>query len=111
MVDVKYIGHSAFQLTNGDSAVLIDPFVRGNPQYDWKKEPLKNILVTHGHGDHLGQAIEIAKIFNYTNEHQTLILNKNIFETNLLEENLTEENLNGKDIDFTPNELKIFRLC
>lgn len=61
MVDIKYIGHSAFQITNDENAVLIDPFVQNNPKYDWKKEPLKDILLTHAHGDHLGQAIEIAK--------------------------------------------------
>ncbi len=61
MVDIKYIGHSAFQITNGENAVIIDPFVKQNPKYDWKKEPLKDILLTHAHGDHLGQAIEIAK--------------------------------------------------
>lgn len=61
MVDIKYIGHSAFQITNGENAVLIDPLVKQNPKYDWKKEPVRDILLTHAHGDHLGQAIEIAK--------------------------------------------------
>ena len=61
MVDIKYIGHSAFQITNGQNAVIIDPYVSINKKYDWKKEPLKDILLTHAHGDHLGQAIEIAK--------------------------------------------------
>ena len=61
MVDIKYIGHSAFQITNGENAVLIDPFVQNNPKYDWKNEPVRDILLTHAHGDHLGQAIEIAK--------------------------------------------------
>ncbi len=61
MVDIKYIGHSAFQITNGENAVLIDPMVKQNPKYDWKKEPVRDILLTHAHGDHLGQAIEIAK--------------------------------------------------
>ncbi len=61
MVDIKYIGHSAFQITNGENAVIIDPYVSINKKYDWKKEPLKDILLTHAHGDHLGQAIEIAK--------------------------------------------------
>lgn len=61
MVDIKYIGHSAFQITNGENAVLIDPFVKNNPKYDWKNEPLKDILLTHAHADHLGQAVEIAK--------------------------------------------------
>ncbi len=61
MVDIKYIGHSAFQITNGENAVIIDPYVSINKKYDWKKAPLKDILLTHAHGDHLGQAIEIAK--------------------------------------------------
>lgn len=61
MVDIKYIGHSAFQITNGENAVIIDPYVSINKKYDWKNAPLKDILLTHAHGDHLGQAIEIAK--------------------------------------------------
>ena len=61
MVDIKYIAHSAFQITNGENAVLIDPLVNINPKYDWKKQPVKDILLTHAHADHLGQAIEIAK--------------------------------------------------
>ena len=61
MVDLKYIGHSAFQITNEGTAVLIDPMVKQNKKYDWKKEPIRDILLTHAHSDHLGQAIEIAK--------------------------------------------------
>ena len=61
MVDIKYIGHSAFQITNGDKAVLIDPWVDKNKSYDWKKEPVTDILLTHAHGDHLGNTVEIAK--------------------------------------------------
>ena len=61
MVDIKYIGHSAFQITNEENAVLIDPLVKQNKKYDWKKEPVRDILLTHAHSDHIGQAIEIAK--------------------------------------------------
>ena len=32
-----------------------------NKKYNWKKEPITDILLTHAHSDHLGQAIEIAK--------------------------------------------------
>lgn len=66
MVDIKYIGHSAFQITNGENAVLIDPLVSQNPKYDWEKEPIKDILLTHAHSDHLGQAVEIAKKLDIT---------------------------------------------
>ena len=61
MVDLKYIGHSAFEIKNGDNAVLIDPLVSVNEKYNWHEEPIKDILLTHAHGDHLGEAIEIAK--------------------------------------------------
>ena len=61
MADLKYIGHSAFQLKKDDSAVLIDPFVSINEKYNWQEEPITDILLTHAHGDHIGQAIEIAK--------------------------------------------------
>ena len=39
MVDLKYIGHSAFEIRNGDNAVLIDPLVSTNEKYNWKDEP------------------------------------------------------------------------
>lgn len=61
MVDLKYIGHSAFQITHDDKAVLIDPLVSSNEKYNWHDEPITDILLTHAHGDHLGQALEIAK--------------------------------------------------
>lgn len=61
MVDLRYIGHSAFEIKNGDKAVLIDPLVSVNDKFDWKAEPITDILLTHAHGDHLGEALEIAK--------------------------------------------------
>ena len=66
MVDIKYIGHSAFQITNENNAVLIDPYVRINKKYKWQEEPIKDILLTHAHSDHLGDAIEIAKTLDIT---------------------------------------------
>lgn len=61
MVDLKYIGHSAFIIKNEDKAVLIDPWVEKNDKFNWHEEPITDILITHAHGDHLGNAIEIAK--------------------------------------------------
>ena len=61
MVDIKYVGHSAFQITHEDKAVLIDPWVDRNNTYDWHNEPITDILLTHAHGDHLGNTVEIAK--------------------------------------------------
>lgn len=61
MVDLKYIGHSAFEIKNEDKAVLIDPWVDRNDKFNWHEEPITDIILTHGHGDHLGNAVEIAK--------------------------------------------------
>ncbi len=61
MVDLKYIGHSAFEIKNGDKAVLIDPLVSVNEKFNWQEEPITDILLTHAHSDHIGEALEIAK--------------------------------------------------
>ena len=61
MVDLKYIGHSAFEIINGDKAVIIDPLVSINEKFNWREEPIVDILLTHAHGDHVGEALEIAQ--------------------------------------------------
>lgn len=62
-MEIRYLGHSAFQLVDGDVSVLVDPFLRGNPKAaaDAATIEATNILVTHGHADHLGDAVEIAQ--------------------------------------------------
>jgi len=63
MVDIHYLGHAAFQLDFNGVIVLIDPFLDENPFAPITKETIEAdyILVTHGHGDHLGDTEEIAK--------------------------------------------------
>ncbi len=61
MVDLKYIGHSAFLIKKDDKAVIIDPWVDKNKNFNWHDEQITDILLTHAHSDHLGNAIEIAK--------------------------------------------------
>ncbi|MET1123992.1 MAG: metal-dependent hydrolase [Archaeoglobaceae archaeon] len=62
MVRVTWLGHAAF-LIEGSRKVLIDPFLSGNPMAAKKPEEVdaEFILITHGHGDHLGDAVEIAR--------------------------------------------------
>ena len=62
-IKINYIGHSAFFIKSKNSGVLIDPFLTGNPKAvcNFKKEDITHIFVTHGHGDHLGDAIPISK--------------------------------------------------
>ena len=62
---ITWLGHSAFRIiTPSGQVILIDPWVMGNPSCPeaFKKvEKLDVILVTHGHGDHLGDAIALAR--------------------------------------------------
>jgi len=55
-------------VTDGKYNIIIDPFLTGNPQANIKPEDVKVdfILLTHGHGDHMGDAIPIAKKNNAT---------------------------------------------
>lgn len=61
--ELRYLGHSAFYLKKGDFGILIDPFLSQNPscKFDLNKEVITHIVLTHGHGDHLGDAIPISK--------------------------------------------------
>jgi L-ascorbate metabolism protein UlaG (beta-lactamase superfamily) len=61
---LKYFSHSAFQITNNaGKTILIDPFLTGNPTAPVGMDDVHAdfIVLTHGHGDHLGDALEIAK--------------------------------------------------
>jgi L-ascorbate metabolism protein UlaG (beta-lactamase superfamily) len=64
MLKLRYHGHDCWEFDDGTHRVLIDPFLSGNPLADVTADHftrLDGILVTHGHGDHLGDAAAIAK--------------------------------------------------
>jgi len=60
---VTWLGHAAFQCEIDGHTVLIDPFLEGNPAAPVKPGDLNPefILVSHGHGDHVGDTVSIAK--------------------------------------------------
>jgi L-ascorbate metabolism protein UlaG (beta-lactamase superfamily) len=64
-MQITWYGHSAFRLDFGDSALLIDPFFTGNPAFTADAREamrgVKHVLLTHGHGDHVGDTVDIAK--------------------------------------------------
>ena len=63
-MEVRFLGHAGFELADGgDTTVLIDPFLTGNPKAAIGAEDAAatTILLTHGHGDHVGDTVGIAK--------------------------------------------------
>ncbi len=60
---VSWLGHSALLLESDGKTVLIDPFLTGNPAASITADTANAdlILITHGHGDHVGDAVSIAK--------------------------------------------------
>jgi L-ascorbate metabolism protein UlaG (beta-lactamase superfamily) len=62
-VDIRFLGHACFEFTDGDTRVLMDPFLTGNPNAAAEASELDptHIFLTHGHPDHYGDTVDIAK--------------------------------------------------
>ena len=62
-MDITWLGHSAFLIENDGTRVLIDPFLSGNPTAARSADEVEAdaILLTHGHADHYGDTVDIAR--------------------------------------------------
>jgi L-ascorbate metabolism protein UlaG (beta-lactamase superfamily) len=62
-MDIRFLGHSAVELIDGGTRILMDPFITGNPKATVAADELEptHILLTHGHADHYGDIVDIAK--------------------------------------------------
>src|SRR3954452_16790307 len=62
-MDIRFLGHACFELSEGDTRVLIDPFLTGNPKAAVEAGDVDptHIFLTHGHSDHYGDVVDIAK--------------------------------------------------
>ena len=62
---LTWYGHSAFRIEAGGAKILIDPFLEGNPSWGrgWEgpADGVTHVLLTHGHNDHFGSALDVLK--------------------------------------------------
>jgi L-ascorbate metabolism protein UlaG (beta-lactamase superfamily) len=62
-MDIRFLGHACFSLEHDGTTVLVDPFLTGNPKAAAQAGEVAAdaILLTHGHADHIGDTVDIAK--------------------------------------------------
>ncbi|MDR4935950.1 metal-dependent hydrolase [Rossellomorea marisflavi] len=62
-MNISYHGHSVVKIETKGKTILVDPFITGNELTDLKAEEVQTdvIILTHGHNDHVGDTVEIAK--------------------------------------------------
>jgi L-ascorbate metabolism protein UlaG (beta-lactamase superfamily) len=62
-MEIRFLGHACFELADGDTRVLVDPFLTGNPKAAVQAGDVDptHVFLTHGHADHIGDTVDIAK--------------------------------------------------
>ena len=62
-MEIRFLGHACFELAEGDTRVLVDPFLTGNPKAAVEAGDVDptHVILTHGHADHIGDTVDIAK--------------------------------------------------
>ena len=60
---ITWLGHGTFSIETAGKTVIIDPFFTGNPVASMTADEVSPdaLIISHGHADHVGDAVEIAK--------------------------------------------------
>src|SRR5918998_382789 len=92
-MDIRFLGHACFELSAGDTRVLIDPFLSQNPKAAAQPDELEptHVFLTHGHFDHIGDTVDIAK----RTGAQTVAITELVNELSNDLENVADPNLGG----------------
>ena len=64
MAKIRWLGHAGFEIELEGKIVLVDPWLNGNPKAACKSSEIERadiVCVTHDHGDHMGDSVEICK--------------------------------------------------
>ena len=105
-MEIKFHGHSCFELSEGETTVLVDPFLKpNNPAAVHSGEEVEptHIAISHGHADHMADAVPVAK---RTGAHCVAIVElANWLEGQGLE-NVSDPNLGGR-VDFDWGWIKL----
>ena len=96
-MEIKFHGHSCFELSDGSTTVLVDPFLKpNNPKAVATAEEVEptHIAISHGHVDHMADAIPIAKL---TGAHCVAVVEiANFLQGHGVDEdNVSDPNLGG----------------
>ncbi len=93
-MEIRFLGQSCFEITQGSTRILTDPFLTGNPKAAADPAELEptHIFLTHGHADHLGDTVDIAK---RTGAHCVAIVELAVELMNDRVENVSDPNLGG----------------
>jgi L-ascorbate metabolism protein UlaG (beta-lactamase superfamily) len=62
-MEIRFLGHACFELSDGETRVLVDPFLTGNPKAAVEASEVEptHVFLTHGHADHWGDVVDVAK--------------------------------------------------
>jgi L-ascorbate metabolism protein UlaG (beta-lactamase superfamily) len=104
LAKLTFLGHATLLLSTGQHEVLVDPYISGNPAYPAGRSlpKIDFILLTHYHGDHLGDTVQVAK------ENNALVITTNEMAVDLANQGVQTRGMHiGGKASFAFGELKV----